>query len=235
MSDQNSSCTLRLIGTIEKLKLAALAAKLDFEFEDLEDGIVFTENADGGEMPNDWAKAVIDAGLSYCWTCDYRMNGQPSVELYNADIGEVFTSIWNEQQICITAADLRRWKRVDRVLLWDKWLRLATFTVTEGAVKVPEKMVKLTVIVQEVSTPFPPAHPDPLIYTVDVAEAMIEGLTVHSFNEVLEAEIVRQVVQERYEELDGDGGHGVLAEIRDGLRVLFVFKGDIPPAFDFRK
>lgn len=85
-------------------------------------------------------------------------------------------------------------------------------------------MNTLTVVVREKSTPLPPAYPHPLIYTVEVSTSADD------------AEILQAVAVQRCADLglDDEEDSGECYEVKDGLELLFAFKGDVDTARDWR-
>ena len=82
----------------------------------------------------------------------------------------------------------------------------------------------LTVIVLEVTTPLPPAYPQPLIYLVKVLSDADEG------------EILHAVAEQRWDDLnlDPEEDSDVCYDVKDGLELLFAFEGELLPSHDWR-
>lgn len=85
-----------------------------------------------------------------------------------------------------------------------------------------------TVIMREVTSPFPPVYPEPLIYTVSYEE----------LREVPEddkqAWLLNQMAKNRAADLGLEEDEGIIAMIAEGLEILFVFPGDLEPILDYR-
>lgn len=91
---------------------------------------------------------------------------------------------------------------------------------------------KITVAVLERDSPFPPAYPFPLLYTIVVPHDW-------TFDKCDDSAILRQIAEIRYDELGCIGDHDrassiLIDEIMNGLELLFAFEGDIPTVGDWR-
>lgn len=86
---------------------------------------------------------------------------------------------------------------------------------------------KITAVVSERSSPYPPVSPWPLIYVLDVTDPSDEMA------------ILRQIADIRYDEIgcsdDGDTQSDQVYEIMNGLELHFTFEGDLEPLSDFRE
>jgi hypothetical protein len=95
------------------------------------------------------------------------------------------------------------------------------------------KLRKITVVVSERESPFPPVSPWPLIYDLEVpADGVIGEDPFMDYDSLL-----RQVADIRYNELVGDDEEQdveVLDAILDGLELHFAFEGDIRTIADWR-
>lgn len=90
-------------------------------------------------------------------------------------------------------------------------------------------MTKITAVVSERQSPFPPVSPWPLIYVLEVTDPADDMA------------ILRQIADIRYDELgcddDEDGTQtDQVYEIMNGLELHFVFQGDVTAdVVDFRE
>ena len=86
--------------------------------------------------------------------------------------------------------------------------------------------MKLTVVVQEDDSPFPPRNPEPLIYFVEVEDKADD------------AAILDLIAQQRCDDLGQDDlfetDPAMFTELRDGLSLCFAFEGKQTPAVDWR-
>lgn len=89
-------------------------------------------------------------------------------------------------------------------------------------------MTKITAVVSERQSPFPPVSSWPLIYVLDVTDPSDEMA------------ILRQIADIRYSELgcedNEDGAQSdQVYEIMNGLELHFTFEGNLAPLSDFRE
>jgi uncharacterized secreted protein with C-terminal beta-propeller domain len=92
----------------------------------------------------------------------------------------------------------------------------------------------LTVIFKEISSPLPPAYPEPLIYTVKVEADPLETQRLkkgEALNEIYKDQLLDLVAAERADELDTNDTE----EVREGLKLLFAFEGEHSPILDWRE
>jgi len=83
-------------------------------------------------------------------------------------------------------------------------------------------MKTITAIVIERDSPFPPVTPDALIYVIQAEEPLDEE------------EILLTIAKLRLADLCSDESPDLIQEVSDGLRLQFIFEGDLDPIIDGR-
>ena len=83
---------------------------------------------------------------------------------------------------------------------------------------------KITVVMSETSSPFPPIYDRPLIYDLNVVDPKDE------------ADVRTKLAQIRYEELSGEEpvDPALLLEIFEGIEIHFCFAGELQTLVDWR-
>lgn len=97
----------------------------------------------------------------------------------------------------------------------------------------------LTVIVREVTSPFPPCYPHPLIYDLEFDHEFTAGDGIFGVAEVYKDEILRRVAEERVNEIAGARQNTSEEEtavrgIMRGLELIFAFVGPAEICMDWR-